>query len=210
MTKSLSIATIIEKNRLSSDVPFLICLNIDVIDPATGNLVETLHIVRNAEPIQFEGHAYQPAQFDIELKQESGSQQSIKLSIKDYSKAVQQRMQLYAGGVGFAVAVIVVNAGALDLPAEIVENFDVIGAESSNYVCSFTLGAENNISKTFPRRRQAKDFCQWRYKSEECGYGGALPACDLSLNGANGCKAHDNVIRFGAYPGINTRDVNYG
>jgi len=210
MSKSLSVASVIEKNRLSSDTPWLITLDIDVIDPATGDKVETIYLVRNTEPITFNGHAYQPASFDIELKEESGSQQTVKLSIKDYSKAVQAKMQQYAGGVGFHVAVMVVNAGNLDAPPEIVENFEVIGASSANYVCSFSLGAENALTKTFPRRRQTRDFCQWRYKGEQCGYSGPMQSCDLTLAGPNGCKAHNNTIRFGAFPGINTRDVNYG
>ncbi len=210
MTKSLSVASVIEKNRLSSDTAWLICLDIDVIDPASAGLVETIHIVRNTEAITFNGFDYQPASFDIELKEESGTQQSIKLTIRDYTLAVQQRMQDYAGGVGFGVAITVVNADALSQPPEIVENFEVIGAESASYACTFTLGAENNISKTFPRRRQTKDYCQWRYKSEECGYTGSMPSCDLSLKGMNGCGAHQNVVHFGAFPGINGRDVNYG
>lgn len=210
MPTSLSVATVIEKNRLASNTPFLICLDIDVIDPASGNLVETIHIVRNTEPVDFNGHRYEAANFDIELKQESGTQTSIRLAIKDYSRAVQQRMQAFGGGVGFAVAVMIVNADALSQPPEMTEYFDVIGAESANYVCTFTLGAENAIAKTFPRRRQARDYCQWRYKSEECGYTGSLPSCDLSLKGVNGCVVHQNVIHFGAFPGINGRDVHYG
>lgn len=210
MTKSLSVASVIEKNRLSSGTPFLICIDIDIVDPTTGGIVETMHITHNTDSVIFNGFAYQPASFDIELKEESGAQQSVKLSIKDYTKAVQQRMQLYAGGVGFGVTVMVVNADALSQPPEISEFFEVVGAESSSYVCSFTLGAENNITKNFPRRRQSKDFCQWRYKGDECGYGGAMLSCDLTLKGGNGCKAHNNAVNFGAFPGINTRDVNYG
>lgn len=211
MSKSLSVASVIEKNRLSSDTPFLICIDIDVVDPASGAVVETLHVVRNTEPIQFNGHTYTPASFDIELKEESGSQQSIKLAIKDYTKAVQQRMQRYGGGVGFTVSVMIVNAGVLDQPPEVIEYFEVIGAESADYTCSFSLGAENNITKTFPRRRQARDYCQFRYKDPEtCKYSGPLQTCDLSLKGPNGCNAHNNVIHFGAFPGINGRDVKYG
>lgn len=210
MSKSLSVASVIEKNRLSSDTPWLIALDIGVIDPNTASLVETIHLVRNTEDITFNGNVYQAASFDIELKEESGTQQSVRLAIKDYSKAIQAKMQQYAGGVGFTVTVMVVNAGALDAPPEIVETFEVTGASSANYVCSFTLGAESSLTKTFPRRRQTRDFCQWRYKGDQCGYVGPLTSCDLTLNGSNGCKAHNNVIRFGAFPGINARDINYG
>jgi phage-related protein len=210
MSTSLSIASVIEKNRLSSDVPWLICLDIDVIDPASMAVVETMRLVRNTEAITFNGFDYVPSNFDIELKSSSGEQQTVSVSINDYSLAIQKRMQDYGGGVGFKVSVMVVNAGNLAQPPEIIEYFEVVGASSNNYACSFTLGAENNLTKTFPRRRQMRDFCQWRYKSAECGYTGSVPTCDLSLQGPNGCATHDNVVRFGAYPGLSGRDSRYG
>jgi len=210
MTKSLSVASVIEKNRLSSNTPWLICLDIEVVDPITSDTVETLRVVRNTEAVTFNGHEYAPASFDITLKEDAGNQQTVELSMRDYTLTIQQRMQRHAGGVGFRVAIMVVNADNLDAPPEIIENFEVVGAGSANYDCTFSLGAENNITKTFPRRRQTKDYCQWRYKGEECRYTGPMPSCDLSLNGPNGCAAHQNVVRFGAFPGINTRDINYG
>jgi hypothetical protein len=210
MTKSLSVASVIEKNRIASDVPWLICVDVGVIDPETGELVETGHYVRNTEDIVFNGATYLAADFDIELKEESGTQQTVRLSFKDYSLTIQRKMQLYGGGVGFAIAIMVVNASALDQSPEVIETFEVVGAESANYNCSFSLGAESAIAKAFPRRRQTKDYCQWRYKGDDCGYVGDLDSCDLSLKGTNGCATHDNVIHFGAFPGINTRDVSYG
>jgi lambda family phage minor tail protein L len=210
MTTSLSVASIIEKNRLSSEVPWLILLDIVVVDPSTLTTVETLNLARNPDPVTYNGATYAPAAFDIELKSQAGEQQTISLSIKDYTLAVQQRMQDYGGGVGFNVSVMVVNAGNLTQSPEVIEYFQVVGAETANYICTFTLGAENNITKSFPRRRQTKDYCQWRYKGQECGYTGSMPSCDLSLKGANGCEAHQNVVHFGAFPGINSRDTRYG
>jgi phage-related protein len=210
MTTSLSVASIIEKNRISSEVPWLIMLDIAVIDPVTLANVETMYLVRNVDPVTYNGHTYTQAAFDIELKARAGEQQSIQITIKDYTLAVQKKMQDYGGGVGFNVTIMVVNAGNLSQAPEVIEYFQVTGAETANYVCSFTLGAENNITKTFPRRRQTKDYCQFRYKGAECGYVGSMPTCDLSLEGPNGCRAHGNVVHFGAFPGINSRDTRYG
>lgn len=211
MPKSLSIASVIEKNRLSSDVPFLVCIDIQVIDPITSAFVEMLHLVRNSENITFNGFEYQALMFDINLKSEAGSQSPVSLTVTDYTKALQGRMQAYGGGVGFKVTVMVVNAGALNQPPEVIEDFEVVGASASDYVSTFDLGVESALSKTFPRRRQTRDFCQWRYKDPNtCGYTGALPKCDLSLQGTNGCAAHTNTIRFGAYPGISSNGARYG
>lgn len=210
MSKSLSVASIIEKNRLSSDVPFLVCLDIDVVDPASGAVVETAYYVRNTEAVTFNGHSYEPSAFDIDLKEESGTLVTIRLTIKDYARVIQSKMQAYGGGVGFGVTVSVVNSAALTQPPEVQEFFEVVASESNAHVCSFTLGAENAVTKTFPRRRQTRDYCQWRYKGEECGYAGGLTSCDLTLKGPNGCEAHANVIHFGAFPGINQRDIQRG
>ncbi|PLC44568.1 hypothetical protein C0Q88_07770 [Ralstonia pickettii] len=211
MSKSLSIATVLEKNKLSSDTPFLVCLDIAVADPATGAQVEMLHIVRNTEAITFNGQVYEPTAFDVELKAESGQQPTVNLTIKDYSKAIQGRLQSYGGGIGFGVTLFVVNAGALDQPPEVVEYFEVVGAQCANYEVSFVLGADSLMAVVFPRRRQTRDFCQWRYKDPNtCGYTGAAPTCDLTLYGQNGCAAHGNVINFGGFPGINQNGVRYG
>ena len=103
----------------------------------------------------------------------------------------------------------VVNAGALTQGPEITEYFEVITASAENFRCSFGLGADSEVMKTFPRRRQTKDFCQWRYKGKQCGYTGALATCDLTLQGPNGCAAHNNTIRFGGYPGLNSNGLRY-
>jgi phage-related protein len=210
MPKSLSVVSVIEKNRLSSDVPFLVGLDIDVIDPASGALVQVLRFVRNTETIIWSGFLYSPAAFDIEIKEAAGELQTVSLSFTDYTRAIQDYLQQYGGGVGFKVTVSVINAGNLAQGPEVQEFFEVIGAESADYIVSFTLGAENAISRQFPRRRQTRDFCQWQYKSVQCGYTGGLPSCDLSLKGPNGCQAHANQLRFGGFRGINTRDVRYG
>lgn len=206
---SLSIASVLEKNRLDSEVPFLVALDVQVIDPLTGALVETLRIVRNDEAITFQGQTYQSALFDIRFGAEASAHYNVTLSLNDYTGAVQARMEEYGGGVGFKVTMYVINSGALDQGAEIAEYFDVTGASAKEYVCSFQLGADNEVMKTFPRRRQTKDFCQFRYKSKQCGYTGSMPSCDLTLQGPNGCAAHNNTIRFGAFPGMNSNGLRY-
>lgn len=209
MTKSLSVASVIEKNKISSNTPWLICLDIAVVDPTTRQTVETMYLVRDTEGIVFNGNTYIPASFDINLIEKAGSQQAITLSIKDYTGTVQAQMQQYGGGVGFNVTVSVVNAGNLSQPPEVVEYFAVTAASSTVWVCTFQLGAENVLTKTFPLRMQTRDFCQSMYMGKECGYQGSMSSCDLSLNGVNGCVAHSNQARFSAFPGISTQNVSY-
>jgi hypothetical protein len=208
--KVISIATTIEKNRVASTVAFVVTLDIAVINPATGSTVETLYLVNNTEDLTVNGKVYTATKFDIELKEESGAQTSVTLSMVDFTKAIISKMETYGGGVGFGVIVGVLNTARLSAPPEVQEFFEVTGAQASEYNISFTLGAENPLSKIFPRRLQTKKFCTWRYKdAATCGYTGGLTSCDLTLNGVNGCKAHNNEANFGAFPGINNAGSRY-
>lgn len=211
--KSLSIATVLEKNKVASDVPFLLCLDVTVIDPATQNVIETLRLVKNTEDITWNGNVYTAAEFDIDLKEETGSQPQVTLAVTDYTKTLIQKLETYGGGVGFGVTISVVHGDLITLSVskpEVQFFFEVTGASATEYVATFTLGAENPLTKLFPRRLQAKNFCAWRYKDPTtCRYAGAMVGCDLTLNGPNGCKAHSNEVNFGAFPGINNAGSRY-
>lgn len=202
MGNHLSVATIIEKNRLHSNVAFVIGLEIDVIDPLTQDLMEVMRLVRNDEDLPYQGHTYVAANFDIEVRAAAGETPAINLNAIDYSRAIQAKMQEFGGGVGFEVRVMVINTGNLEQPPEAVETFKVIKASVKDYVVTFTLGAENPLTLRFPRRLQFRDRCGWRYRSNECGYTGALPTCDYTLQGDNGCAIHGMTANFGGFPGL--------
>lgn len=210
MAKSLSVASVIEKNNIASSSPFLVCATVTVIDPATGQEVIKFRLVRNSEDITYQGELYTAIEFDIELKSEAGTQQSVKMRLVDFTRAVQEQMQAYGGGVGSAVEIMILNYGNIEQPPEVVEYFQITSASTQNYEVSWILGAENALAISFPRRKQGKDRCQWRYKSGECGYTGGLPSCDQTLRGNNGCQAHQNSIHYGAFPGINLGGIRYG
>jgi phage-related protein len=211
MTQRLSVATAIEANRLSSSVPFLCLIDLEVVNPTTGLVVTTQRIARNPEDVVFNGDTYMKGSFDIQLTHEAGKPSEVQLIVNDYTQTIQSYMEQYGGGVGSNVTFYLVNGAALTKPADIIEYFQIIGATASEYVQTFTLGAENALMQTFPRRRQTRDFCQWRYQSAECGYptNGAKTSCDLTLQGPNGCEAHGNSVNFGAFPGLNSNGYRY-
>lgn len=208
--QSLSLASVIEANRLSSDTPFLILLDLEIVNPNTGVVVIVEHIARNDEDVVFNGVTYSKANFDITITQEVQKQSEVQIVVQDMTQKIQSYMEEYGGGIGSNVTMYIVAANALDKPADIEEYFQIVGASASEYVQTFTLGAENLLRRTFPRRRQTRDFCQYRYKDPNtCRYSGSMPSCDLTLQGPNGCQAHGNSINFGAFPGINSNGYRY-
>jgi hypothetical protein len=203
MPNLVSVASIIEKNKIGSDVPYLAFIDVGVIDPTTGDVAETLYYVNNTEAVVRQGITYSPMQFSLELKTQAGAAPQINLSLIDYTRAVIQKMNDYGGGTDFPVTVRVCQTGGLDDTPDVEEHFTIVQGTADNYVVNWSLGAENALTKQFPRRAQRRDFCQWVYKdARTCRYNGALTACDRTLSGTMGCRAHNNVINFGGSPNL--------
>jgi len=202
MANHLSVATVIEKNKIASNYAMLMALEIEVINPDTGVAVEMLRLVNNSEAVVFQGNEYSAFKFDINLKAEKGAIPQVTIGVTDLSGEIQSRMQAYGGGVGFNVTVIVINMGNLTQPAEVSETYQITGATTEGYIVNWTLGAENPLTMRFPKRRQFRDRCAWRYKGVECAYVGPLASCDFTLQGPNGCAVHENTPRYGGFPGL--------
>jgi hypothetical protein len=203
MANKISVASVIEKNRIASDVAYLALLDIEVPDPVTGAVLETLRYVNNTEDVVVGGQTYMAIQFAIELSAASGETPSISLSFADYTQTVLSKMDAYSGGVGFNVRISVYASNNLNGDPEVAEYFEVTAASATNYEVTFTLGAENALTRQFPKRVQRRDFCPWVYKDvNTCRYSGSLGTCDHTLDGTLGCRAHSNVVNFGGMPSL--------
>jgi hypothetical protein len=205
MARVLSVASAIDKNKLTSDAVWVALLQIDVVDPNDRTITETLYIARNDEPIIFGGQEYIAANFEFQITQENGKDPDVTLQANDQTRYIQSRMEDMAGGVFSDVTLRIVNSKALDKPPELEHTFEVTASSAANYVVSFTLGAENFLNVAFPRHRQLKDRCVWRYKGYGCGYVGSIPTCDYTRDGPNGCMAHfpgAASIPFRGLPGL--------
>jgi phage-related protein len=208
--RAVSVTTILEKNKLASGVAFVVLAKIEIYDPATAAYVETTYIANNTENISFGGQTYVAFPFKIDLKYEAGAIPEITMTAMDFQGVLLSKLNTYAGATGSRVTITVVNTANLAQGPEIEEVFEVVGTSANEWVITIRLGAESVLSRQFPGRTQMKDRCSWRYKSAECGYIGSMPSCDLSLQGANGCAAHNNTVNFGGFPGIQNRGLRYG
>jgi hypothetical protein len=207
MARHLSIGTVVEKNKIQSEDTFIILIDATIKDDY-GAYVSTLSFCKNSENIIYgvdkDGNPvnYQAANFDIDLNTELNSEPTIKLSAQDQTRTLAQYIEAYGGLIGSDLTMTVVNSGALDGPPEIQETFKIIASNVNEYVVEFDLGTESAVNKRFPLYRQFRDRCAWPYKGRRCGYTGQLATCDYTLEGSNGCIAHANVARFGAFPSL--------
>jgi len=202
MGKALSVGSVIDKNKITSDVAWVVLLEVDVVDPNSRTVVETLCIAKNNEAITFNGQVYQPGNFEFEFQQRQNETPQVSIAAQDQTRYIHQRMEEMAGGVFSTVLVRVVNSNRLDRPAEIEERFQITESSVKDYVVNFGLGTENPLTLQFPKHTQRQDRCAWRYKGYGCGYSGGMPKCDYTRDGANGCRAHNNYANFRAEPGL--------
>jgi phage-related protein len=149
------------------------------------------------------GDNYQAANFDIDIKIEAGKEPSITMQAQDQTGTLQTFMDAYDGLVKSTATMLVVHENALSGPPEMSEDFIITETSVNNYVVSVTLGVEAAVAQRFPAYRQFRNRCAWKYKGIRCKYAGAMPTCDFTRDGANGCIAHGNEVNFGGWPGLN-------
>ena len=238
MSRALSLASVIEKAKTSSNTPYLIALDVYVKDQSTKVIQETLRFIANDEDVEFEGNTYQKAIFDVRYTEEAGGVGSASITVNDFKQIIKQREESYGGLIGSTVKIMVINIDGMQRTQSIATEdqvwaddvwadnlwskettiehsateykpdvelfYDITASSSTDWTVSWTLGSENALALPFPRFKQRRDRCRFRYKDQDCGYSGGLATCDLSLDGSNGCTAHSNEINFGGFPGINS------
>lgn len=204
-----SVATAIETRRIASGTAFILMVEVEVID-GDGNYVETLRFCKNTENLEYptgSGNIYQAANFDVNVNYTANEQPRITMSAKDYTGVIKERLETYDGIVGSNVILRVVNSDLLDQPAEFEETLTVMGSSAPGWDVNFTLGSENPLALRFPFNVQYRNRCPYRYKGERCGYDGALPSCDYTLDGANGCRVHNNIANYGGFPALRNLNI---
>lgn len=201
MAVSLSIADVIDKNKIASENAWLILLTVNIRGDF-GEVVETLHLVKNNENITYHGQLYTAVDFNVSIQNATNEEPSMTITAFDASGFLREKMEDFNGGIGSTVTMTVVNAGNLTAPPELQETFDVRGATAPDMNVEWTLGTENPLRNRFPLRDQYRDRCGFQYKGRRCKYSGPMKSCDYTKDGPNGCKAHNNLVNFGGFPSL--------
>jgi len=202
VSRTISLASSIEKARLDSGVPYLILADIEIRDENTL-LREVVRIVKNDEEFEHQGRVYLPTIFDLSYTEEVGRLASAEITINDFTRAIRQKEAEFGGAPsGFKVRIKVVNSAIPEGEPEFSLYYDVKSSSSTEYQVSWSLGADNILSYSFPIHKQYRDRCRFRYRGSDCGYVGTITTCDFTLDGPNGCSAHNNTHRFGGFPGL--------
>lgn len=199
----LSLAAAQDKHKLSSTASWLL-----LIDLCWQG--QHVRVVRNTDAVTFDAgdglgpQTYQPLAFELSGAdiRNDGSLPQVTVKVSNVSRLVEGAIVQYQGAAGATCNIYVLNtenpSGEPDLALETT----IIRTTTDAKWVTFTLGAASPLRMLFPKKLYYQGTCMWRYKSAQCGYTGALSACSLTYDGANGCLAHANQQRFGGFPGI--------
>lgn len=207
---TLSIVTAVEKAQVASGNAFVVLAEIELMNAATKEIVETIFVANNNEDFVYQNETYVAFPFDLSMKQEAGAAPEITLTAIDLKKILMGKLQQYSGAAGSIVTIRIINSGSVTQAPELEEVFEVVETSAANFSITARLGIDTALRRQFPRRRQLRDRCAWRYRGPECGYTGEMPTCDLSLGGPNGCRAHANELSFGGFPSLRSRGIRFG
>lgn len=183
----LSQASIIEKNKISTDGVWLLALEVQI--PG-----ETLHLVNNTENVTLGGQEYTAFPFSLEDITEDGKElPNVKLTVSNVTGTIQRYVEA-SGGLGGCPVIIRVFQTNIPDVAEIEEFFVVTGVTCDAEWVTFTLGTDFSFTRRFPPVRIMKDYCPFKFKGLECGYKGGADRCNKTLAR---CRELGNNVRFG-------------
>ena len=193
MLEFSNIATL-EKNKLSTDAPFLMFFEID-----HEQLAEHIRLVRNTEDVTWAGKTWTAFPVDIEDYSEDGkSLPALNMKIAAGQGLITTYLQKYGGLTDARVRIYIVHAKCLDVDKPEMElEFQITETTYDEQWITFTLGASPELANRFPAWKYLTDFCPFVCGDIRCGYTGDKTC----KNNLASCLIPE---RFGGEPGIQT------
>jgi lambda family phage minor tail protein L len=175
---------------------------------------DPVRFAQNKTDVIYAGHTWLACPITHEGIDESGKGEIENMTIKvgNVNKDISALIELNDALRGYQVNVFqVFNVD--DPDANIKDTYYVDTVKVGNEAASFTLATKFSIldARIAPRKYN-RCYCRWQYKKRGCWLGlgpsyapppgfvvGASDTCDKS---ESGCKAHNNYMRFGGFPGV--------
>jgi phage-related protein len=205
----LSLAAQQDKSKLASGDAWILLLDL----VWNG---EHIRLARNIDAVNFDAgdgngiQSYEPFNFELTVEQPGGGQlPSLTLTASNTLRLLQGVIEQYAGFAGATANLYVYNTAHPAGEPDLALSTTVMRSSSTASKVTFTCSAPSPMRMLFPRFLYRATFCMWvsNYKGAQCGYAGVLTNCDGTYDGPDGCIAHDNAMRFGAFPGIGSNGI---
>jgi phage-related protein len=197
------------------------------------DLMNVIYLTEYNQPITFTNryseYVYSPFPivFDKIPNNNEFTFSDIGIETSAVSRIIIRYIQSHGGMVGNEVFIYhyFLDEAITDYTDTQIERYFIISSSYDQEKIQIKLNNVHWSKFEVPRRRFIQDYCQWVFKSIECGYphDGVLEKCDQRLCTANGCMMHDTAAldeslnlnealknakqyeRFGAFPGVSNK-----
>lgn len=203
-----SAEAIAEMNKLRSDRVLVwlyeIQLNVDTTENRWALL--TAH----DEDFVFEGRTYTayPIKHDRVTGNSAGDLGQTQIAVANIHGLAAQYLRDHGGLCGNRVVVRLLSAKTGTDPIEL-SNFEseIQSPTATNATVGLPVGQIPLRNLKFPLGRLVRNRCRYRwFRGELCGWttaqAGNPSFCDRTLDGPDGCAAHENTARFGGQPAL--------
>jgi hypothetical protein len=189
------------------DAPFVWLVEIpipDTVSPQVARITSHSEAVDYSNSSSGAALSYTPRNLEIDAIREDtkATQQGLRLTISNANRELLGLVDSYDGLEDVEVTLMLVNLETLSEPPYLQQRGRIAGVSATNAAITFELGRTDISRSRLPANRCKRSSCSSVYKGARCGYTGALPSCDKSPFGPNGCEAHSNLSRYGGFLGI--------
>jgi len=187
-----------EKNKPSNQPIYLYS-----IEDYNGSV--DLNLAEWDTDITYDGVTYTkfPIKHDEIGENSQGEINNFRVTVANVNRVMQAYLESYDLR-GKKVTITLVWANQLnDTDANIKFIFYIDNYIATQDTVEFNLSSKYDIiDLTLPNGIYNRNYCRWKFKSTECGYGGAQTTCDKRKAT---CKdTMINIARFGGFPSVPT------
>ena len=198
------------KNALNNTEAWIVLFDIFVTD------TQVLRLCNNEETITFASESYSPFPIGFESLEEtsSGDLPYLGVFVSNVDRMVSGYLEDHKGLLDCKVVMKIIHTSNLSAGVLALETTLMIRETTvTDSAVNFRLSHHPFFEIDFPHQKYYRHRCRWQFKGTECGWlpatggTGSSEVCDKSLDGSNGCSAHNNLTRFGGFPGIPKRRI---
>lgn len=169
--------------------------------------VNDLYLAGYDEDIVYDSITYQrfPIAHEFTGENTEGQIDQVRVRLSNVSRLIQSYLE-NTDFRGKKVTIRTVWANELSDPdAHIDDIFYIDSYTADQNNVDFALTSKFDVlGLDLPSRRYARNYCAWKFKSAECGYGGAEASCNKTKAR---CKQLQNYKRYGAFPSVPQRRI---
>lgn len=200
---------IVEKNKLHTSSFFFLALEIHI-----PSLEEPIRINDSLQDITWQGHTWLNLPFKHEGINEGANSEAtqIVLKLSNLNNVIGQHIREFNTWVknnGFAPIVTYLYVlNSVNLPAGPFETKRKIYLKKPEHdlkEVTFYLSAANANTEVLGEKMRA-NYCPFQFKSIKCAYDGNETTCSKT---AARCSELNNLERFGGFPGLGLKGVDF-